>query len=612
MRDLGTPLRLLSALVTAALALPGAACADVTVNNAPNGAETLPAGADCGAPDAATIQGGIDMAVNGETVFVCPGSYTAAATVNKDDLSLIGAQTGVDARTRAIVTANESAISNATLGSGGRPGLTIDGFLIENTLTGVGLNMAGTTFGSHVLNNVIRNHARGIQLASNSTFADPTVISRNRFTNNQNTSPNVPSAAIYSDNSLKNLQIDDNLFTNNRQGAFLNPDPAGSGENISVTGNEFQGNENAFLIFETTGVTVTGNLASGSIGSGFYIGGDNHGVEISGNSIVNGFASAIAIDNAFFPATQNTDVAVTGNTITGNAGAGLRITPTANGNDLEFHFNRVVGNTAGISNDDPGDSINAENNWWGCNAGPGLPGCDAITGASTGNVVFSAWLLLRIAAAPSSIPLGGNTAITAALDTNSDGVVPTGNLFPDGTRIVFGTSLGTIPGQQTTAAAVAANTLAGGNANGVASVSAALDGQLVSTPVTVGDGSGGGGSGGASSATAGQTAAAALQPGGRFAILRVLKRAKRGKVRVLASVPEAGAVVFGGRNVRRRNSFAPASGTIRLKLRLRRKARSKLRRRGKLRVRVLGTFLPAQGTPAQSQAKKQKLKLRRR
>ena len=77
---------------------------------------------------------------------------------------------------------------------------------------------------------------------------------------------------------------------------------------------------------------------------------------------------------------------------------------------VEAHFNRIVGNGIGVNNDlDQPDLIDATNNWWGCNAGPGAlnsagnPGCDKITGATAfgvdpGLVDADPWLVLSITA----------------------------------------------------------------------------------------------------------------------------------------------------------------------------------------------------------------------
>ena len=76
-------------------------------------------------------------------------------------------------------------------------------------------------------------------------------------------------------------------------------------------------------------------------------------------------------------------------------------------------FNRIVGNTTGLNNVD--GTVTAENNWWGCNAGPGNAGCDTVTGTAD----FDPWVVLLVSASPSSITPGGTSLVTADMTRNS-------------------------------------------------------------------------------------------------------------------------------------------------------------------------------------------------
>jgi hypothetical protein len=53
-------------------------------------------------------------------------------------------------------------------------------------------------------------------------------------------------------------------------------------------------------------------------------------------------------------------------------------------------INRLVGNQVGVVNANVAESVNAENNWWGCNDGAGMDGCDTILGT----VDADPWLTL--------------------------------------------------------------------------------------------------------------------------------------------------------------------------------------------------------------------------
>jgi hypothetical protein len=68
----------------------------------------------------------------------------------------------------------------------------------------------------------------------------------------------------------------------------------------------------------------------------------------------------------------NQPIVVTGNTITNNA-TGVLVQSQGL---ATLNFNRIVGNTTGLNNVD--GIVTAENNWWGCNGGPGTLGCDSV------------------------------------------------------------------------------------------------------------------------------------------------------------------------------------------------------------------------------------------
>src|SRR5439155_23389203 len=71
------------------------------VNDPPN--SYSPPGTSCTNPGYATIGAAVAAAVSGDTIMVCPGLYAEQVQVNKNNLTLLGAQAGVDARTRPFV-----------------------------------------------------------------------------------------------------------------------------------------------------------------------------------------------------------------------------------------------------------------------------------------------------------------------------------------------------------------------------------------------------------------------------------------------------------------------------------------------------------------------------
>ena len=143
-------------------------------------------------------------------------------------------------------------------------------------------------------------------------------------------------------------------------------------------------------------------------------------------------------------------------------------------------FNRIVGNSVtGINNVD--GTVTAENNWWGCNAGPGNTGCDGVTGT----VDFNPWLVLGISAAPGTVTPGGASTVTADMTHNSDSLVPSATVFVPPTAVTFGATQGTMaPPTGTLSSGQATSTFTStSTSNG--SASATVDNQTVSTPITV-------------------------------------------------------------------------------------------------------------------------------
>lgn len=170
-------------------------------------------------------------------------------------------------------------------------------------------------------------------------------------------------------------------------------------------------------------------------------------------------------------------------------------------------FNRIVGNTVALDNE-TSNPVNAENNWWGCNYGPGVGGAGcagtpngllclnnnaAITGGKeTPNgfacpVDFNPWLVLRLTAVPNTIFVGGTSTLTADLTFNSDNVDThlSGNI-PDGTPVAFaGNAFGTVAPSNTSTTSGKATSTYTGTAPGTGNVSTTVDMQTVSTSITV-------------------------------------------------------------------------------------------------------------------------------
>ncbi len=141
---------------------------------------------------------------------------------------------------------------------------------------------------------------------------------------------------------------------------------------------------------------------------------------------------------------------LTGNIVTGNT-IGVKIQETVDASTISINFNNIYGNTSyGIDNAST-TSVDAENNWWGANDGPGpSPGSGDLVSA---NVDYDPWIVLGVSSSPTSIVADGSSTstITADMTINSDSADTSGlGHIPDGTQIIFTTDKGSIGSLQVT------------------------------------------------------------------------------------------------------------------------------------------------------------------
>jgi hypothetical protein len=258
--------------------------------------------------------------------------------------------------------------------------------------------------------------------------------------------------------------------------------------NITVSGNQFinlaAGNnpalnlQRAFRVTSHSSATTTVTYQNNSMG------GANIGIQWLGG--VN-FAG-------------NQPVQLISNNILNNA-TGVLIQSDGS---ATLSFNRIAGNTTGLRNN-TSNTINAENNWWGCNFGPGLGGAgctgtangiicnsNAKVGKSTNGIQgaclvdFDPWLQLRLTAVPDTILVGGTSTLTADLTFNS-AIADTHLLgtILDLTPVAFAGVNGTVAPANTGTTSGKANSTYTGTTAGAGSASTAVDMQTVSTPITV-------------------------------------------------------------------------------------------------------------------------------
>jgi hypothetical protein len=289
-------------------------------------------------------------------------------------------------------------------------------------------------------------------------------------------------------------------------------------ESNPATGEDFSENGGAVTYsggtLTVTGSTFTGNKASASGGAiEAYVGDNSEGNPVASNfSVTNStFTNNQALTDTYpsnggqggaldFNLYIGDPGSVTGSTFTGNQvgtnnveETGGAIAVAANGDSNEnfsMSNSRISGNTApggGTGMYFDGVSVTINNNWWGCNGGPGASGCNSVDYDDNGtltNYTPSNWLVLSISANSTQIDTNSSTGVTADLNTNSSG--GTGVNVPNGTPISFGATLGTISGASSTlTSGVATGTFNSGSTAGAGSATATVDNQEVSVTINV-------------------------------------------------------------------------------------------------------------------------------
>jgi hypothetical protein len=331
--------------------------------------------ADCNAMTMTfmTITAAEAVAMPGDTIKVCPGLYAEQVQISVNNLTLKGAQFGVDARARPFVPdpTTQSIIDhpcgpvqimadNVVLDGFTVQGANLDPFVFFACF-GAGIwtnpSFSGTQGGHQIFSNIVQNNITGIELDSNcSTSA---LAQFNLIQNNNN--PGAGSGnGIQTNFGLCNATIDRNKFSGHISSSVLvfGPPVTSVASNIAVTNNELVGGTPERVVFGAVSTaTISNNISVGSTATNGTIrlfGGDSN-ITINNNTLFNG-VRGIRVDDPF--------------------GFGINSGVTA-------HFNCIDGNAiAGMQVDSGAHSgtLNAENNWWGSSNGPTSPSNPGGTG----------------------------------------------------------------------------------------------------------------------------------------------------------------------------------------------------------------------------------------
>lgn len=196
-------------------------------------------------------------------------------------------------------------------------------------------------------------------------------------------------------------------------------------------------------------------------------------------NVVEGAASGITYITGFggIDLSGHEPVQLIGNTLLDN-GIGVLIQSMGNG---VLRCNRFFGNTVAIGNTGTLADADADENWFGCNDGPGMGTCDP----NDATVDTPSWLVLEASADDATLTPGMSTAVTADLTHTSAGVVASCTI-PDGVPVDFvGVGGSMSPAMGTLTAGTAQSTFTAGSEDGLAVAAILIDGETVAAPIDV-------------------------------------------------------------------------------------------------------------------------------
>jgi hypothetical protein len=464
-----------------------ASAAVVTVNDDTTGSG--PAGASCGSPNFSTIQTALaDVGTTaGSTINVCSGTYTGAVTINTANLTIVGAGPSS--------TVVQNVGSDAITLDAAADGLTMRDLQVSNSNRGMTTNAAVdnvTLQGVEMAANILR----GIEI-SNNAVVDGWVLDGVNF-HDIATGTGIRFRGDATDVTITNSHFDRNDFGIT---SFTDTAPTSPGvlDNLQVSDTTFDGNNQKGMYFEQLSnsrferVAVRNSGVTSAFPAGIDVNvkyGDFANIEFVDSTVSGSTGQGLAIKGRNDAPSYSADPASLSNVLLD----GMNVTGNAKGVDIGYNVtnatvqrSRIVGNTLwGLLSYVDAGVVDAGDNWWGCNAGPGGAGCDttAVNGASS--VDSSPRLVLALSADPNSVDAGGATSqVTADVTRNSSGQTVSSSAL-NGRPVSFATDLGSLSSSGgSLAGGLSTTRFTSGADGGTANVSATFDNQTANTQIAV-------------------------------------------------------------------------------------------------------------------------------
>jgi hypothetical protein len=242
-----------------------------------------------------------------------------------------------------------------------------------------------------------------------------------------------------------------------------------AGGSVTVTSSTFTGcsaSGNGGAIFAGGSVTITSSTFTGCSASNF------NGVNIAGIGGAIYAGGSVTVTSSTFTGCSASGGGYGG----GNGGAIFAPSGT-------IQFCRFYHDTLGKAvYNGGGGSLDAPDNWWGTSSAPSSSDIG-------GGVTAPTWLVLGITASPATITTGGTSIISANLTYHTDGTTVsavTGTTSaPNGTLVAFTVTGGTLSTATAYTGSGVAYTIFTPSSTGTSYITATVDGQSVTVPVTV-------------------------------------------------------------------------------------------------------------------------------
>lgn len=456
-----------------------------------------------------TISQAVANASPGDTIVVAAGTYGESVVIDKS-LTLQGAQAG---NAGSAARASESPATESVLTGGNidieSSDVTVDGFSFAFAGNQVCVaclalsSSSGVTIEDNEFSGYQPNNFGPFQVtaAIGVNHAADTEISRNYFTTSGADFSAGGAVVQWFNGGCSGAAVNDNVFDSAEQGAladvyfYCDSESADPTSTITVSGNQdtITGNSD-FALFTHIGGGAEVGIADNTVSmspassSGIFFSTDPglDTIHISGNTLTGSpFRGVKLTGNAQIPGS----VAITGNDFSGNGvGVYVGVNALASGN-VVLRGNDLSGENGDTAGDGPdgvfddassGGAVDAADNWWGCNAGPGQTGCSNAVGVTPGT-----WLVLGVSASPGSLFDGALSTVTADLTRDNTGADTSGSgTILDGTSIGFSTDAGTVSSSSAATSGGKASVALRSTSAGTAHVTATFGGQSASAAVT--------------------------------------------------------------------------------------------------------------------------------